>query len=378
MKTMINHTDITNYMMSKASYHAIPISGTFEITPLCNFNCKMCYIHKSKEEVSCHSRRMMTFNNWKEIASKSVKQGMLFLLITGGEPMLSPFFCDLYEYMIKHGVLVTVNTNGSLMNEKIFEMFKKYPPRRINITLYGASDETYEALCGVKGMYTKVIRTIEKLQSAHIQVKLNCSLTPYNVHDLEKMITYAKNKKLILDITTYMFPPIRRNEKLVGVNEYRFTPQESAKYRLEAYRLQMGEEKYKKYLENILNGYIPPLGLDEYCEDPIDGHIRCRAGKASFWMTWDGYMTPCGMMSNPKVDFFESGFEEGWSQLTSISRNLHLSGICAKCKNVDICHSCAAMAISETGKVQGIPKYLCETVEEMRNIAQNELLIVKE
>lgn len=378
MKSVINHTDITNYIMSKASYHAIPISGTFEITPMCNFDCKMCYIHQSKEEVVCHSRKMMTFQDWKKVADISIKQGMLFLLITGGEPLTSPFFSELYEYIVKQGVLITINTNGSLMSEKVFEMLKKYPPRRINITLYGACDETYEAICGVKGMYTKVINTIEKLQDAHIQVKLNCSLTPYNVQDMEKMINYAKSRKLIIDIATYMFPPIRKNENSIGINEHRFTPQESAMYRLEAYRLQMGDIRYKEYLKDILNGYTPPLGLDEYCEDPIDGSIRCRAGKASFWMTWDGYITLCGMMNEPKVDCFESGFEKGWIKLTSISRNLHLSGICAKCKNVNICHSCAAMAISETGSIQGIPRYLCETVDEMKNIAQAKILSIKE
>lgn len=377
MSVTINHTRITDYMMFKASYKSIPISGTFEITPMCNFDCKMCYIHKSKQEVLDHPRQMMTLENWKDIADTSIKQGMLFLLITGGEPLSSPFFCELYEYMVKQGVLVTINTNGSLITNRLLEMFKKYPPKRINITLYGASDETYESICGVKGMYSKVINTIEKLQDAHIQVKLNCSLTPYNVNDLKKMVDYAKSRKLILDVATYMFPPVRRKEDLIGVNESRFTPEESAKYRLETYRLQMGEEKYKQYLNQIMNGYTPPLGLDEYCEDPIDGHIRCRAGKASFWITWDGYITPCGMMNNPKIDYYEKGFDEGWSSLTSISRDLHLSGICFKCKNIDICHSCAAMAISETGNVQGIPKYLCKMVDEMKNIAQKELLNVK-
>lgn len=377
MSVTINHTRITDYMMSKASYKSIPISGTFEITPMCNFDCKMCYIHKSKQEVLNHPRQMMTLEDWKDIADASIKQGMLFLLITGGEPLSSPFFCELYEYMVKQGVLVTVNTNGSLVTDRVFEMFNRYPPKRINITLYGASDETYESICGVRGMYSKVISTIEKLQDAHIQVKLNCSLTPYNVNDLKKMVDYAKSKKLILDVATYMFPPVRRKEDLIGINESRFTPEESAKYRLETYCLQMGEEKYKQYLNQIMNGYTPPLGLDEYCEDPIDGHIRCRAGKASFWITWDGYITPCGMMNDPKVDLYKKGFDESWSSLTSISRNLHLSGICAKCENNDICHSCAAMAISETGNVQGIPKYLCKMVDEMKNIAQKELLNLK-
>lgn len=364
---------ITDYMFSKASRRRIPFSGTFELTPMCNFACKMCYVRKTAAEVKASPRSMMTLDQWLQIAKDACDAGLLHLLLTGGEPTIWPDFWELYEKLSHMGLLISINTNGSMLDKKAIDKLVKNPPRRVNITLYGASDETYEKLCGTKNVFSRVDFAINELKKAGIQLKLNCSLTPYNVCDLEKLVSYAQERELILDVATYMFPPVRRDSRLIGQND-RFSPEESAYYRLKTYCLQFGEEKYQQFLKSILEGSIPPPGLDESCIDPMDGKIKCRAGKASFWITWDGQMTPCGMMTKPAIDIKNRAFIDAWKELTEISNELLLSGVCAKCRNAELCHSCAAMALAETGNISGIPKYLCESVKAMKQIAYNELI----
>lgn len=364
---------LTDFMFYKAGSSCVPIEGTFELTPMCNFSCRMCYVRKSAEEVRSCGRPMRTLEQWLSLAQEACDAGMLYLLLTGGEPTIWPGFWTLYERLIKMGLLVSINTNGSRLDEEAVQKLIQFPPRRINITLYGANDATYERLCRVKGVFGKVDKAITDLKKAGINVKLNCSLTPDNVQDLEAMVDYARERELILDIAAYMFPPLRRDENMIGRNE-RFTPEESAYYRLEAYRLQHGKERYLNYLEKIRSGSIPPPGLDEGCTDPVNGQIRCRAGKACFWITWDGWMTPCGMMTAPRVDTYDRSFEKTWKDMTELSSKLRLSGICSKCKNMELCHACAAMAQTETGSVSGIPTYLCEMVQEMKRIANEELV----
>ena len=367
-----NSVNITDYLYSKASFGKIPLSGTFELSPLCNFSCRMCYVHKTAKEVSEHSRPMMKMKQWLEIAEEAKKKGMLYLLLTGGEPLLWPDFWTLYEKLSEMGFLIDINANGSLIDSAVVERLVNYPPRRVNITLYGGCDETYEALCGVKGTFAKVTKAVDMLIENNIQVKINISLTPYNVCDLEKIIRFAKDRDLLIQTTTYMFPPIRRDETMVGINE-RFTPEESARYRLECYRLQYGEEKYVKYLKDIQKGYAPPVGLDESCVDPLDGRVRCRAGKACFWVTWDGWMTPCGMMVDPKVDLLKVDFASAWENLTELSSNMILSGLCTNCVNQKICHACAAMAMAETGSSEKVPVYLCKEMKAKKEIADRQL-----
>ena len=297
---------------------------------------------------------------------------MLFLLLTGGEPFLWRDFWTLYEELVDMGLLVAINTNGSLIDEAAIQRLKRRPPRRVNITLYGANDDTYARLCGAKGVFDRVDRAIRGLKAAGIPVKLNCSLTPYNCADLEQLVAYAKSLDLHLDLATYMFPPIRKDPSRIGVND-RFSPEEAAFWRLEGMRLQSTPERYRAFQEQIRQGSIDPPGLEEGCYDPLDGKIRCRAGKASFWITWDGWLTACGMMPEPKVDLRLSDFPESWRQLTTLAEETRLSGVCAKCANFQLCHPCAAMAAAETGHTGGIPQYLCQMAREMRRIAAEKI-----
>lgn len=366
---MTSPEPITDYIYSKASRARIPLSGTFELSPLCNFNCKMCYVKKTEAEVAASGRKPLDLDFWLDLARRASNGGMLFLLLTGGEPLLWPDFWTLYGELTKMGIFVSVNTNASLIGEEEIARFAANPPRRVNVTLYGASDGAYERLCGRKGMFSRVDGAIKGLRSAGVTVKINGSFTPENVCDMPAITAYAAENNIPLQTAFYMFPPVRRDEASTGQNSCRFTPEEAAAHRLEFFRLQNGEEKYRAYLESIRSGSIPPPGLDESCIDPLDGHIRCRAGSASFWVTWEGMLTPCGLMPKPAVDLCATEFSKAWAELSAKSAALALSGTCTACPNQRICHACAAMAYAETGSFTGIPAYLCQMAEEMRRIA---------
>lgn len=367
-----SHTTLSDYLFYKASSRRIPLSGGFELSPVCNFACKMCYVRKTRQEVLCSDRAPLPLEQWKSIARQARDAGMLYALLTGGEPLLWEDFWELYEAMVDMGLLVSINTNGSLIDDEAVRRLRRRPPRRVNVTLYGVGDDTYKELCGADHAFERVDRGIRGLQAAGINVKLNCSLTPGNVQDLEAIIAYAREHGLPLDTTSYMFPPIRRDPAMVGRNA-RFTPEDAAKHRMRVMRLQSTPERYRAYLEQLCEGYTEPPGLDESCLDPIDGKMRCRAGKSSFWITWDGWLMPCGTMPEPKVDLEKIDFTSGWKNLTDATDRVRLSGICGSCKNQGICHPCAAMAVAETGDTGGIPVYLCRLAREMQRLAREEL-----
>lgn len=372
LKEVRYEAPLTQYLFTKASQKKIPLSGTFELSPVCNFSCRMCYVRMTPSQVAAHSRPAMTLERWLALAEQARASGMLYLLLTGGEPFLWPDFWPLYERLTEMGFVLSINTNGSLIDEATIARLRARPPTRLNITLYGAGNDTYRSLCRADGVFTRVDRAIMGLREAGLMVKLNCSLTPQNAGDLEAMVRYAEQRGLILEVNTYMFPPLRRDPSQVGRNE-RFTPEEAARYHMERYRLMYGEETYDRYLHSVLRGIADPPGLDESCVDPVDGKIRCRAGKAAFWVTWDGWLTPCGMMTEPRVDLAEQPFDRAWKTLTEQSERMRLSGVCGQCPDRDLCHSCAAMAQAETGSPGGIPLYLCRMVEAMKTLARQEL-----
>lgn len=348
---------ITEYLHIKAARQRIPLNGTFELTPVCNMACRMCYVRMSREEQEAlHPLR--TADEWIELGKTARERGLLYLLLTGGEPFLRPDFRRILSELHRMGMLITINSNGTLINEKVVEWLKETPPVRINITLYGASDKTYADLCGNPHGFTQVTRAIHLLREAGIPVKINCSITPYNAADLEKIFAFCHREHLIIQATSYMFPPLRRDVTQIGHND-RFTPEKAAYYAAKAEMLMNGEDAY---LERIGQRKLEGLPADtgEDCSETEGEGIRCRAGKCSFWVTWEGKLLPCGMLpSGDAADVFEVGFDKAWELASGDACSIRLPARCRNCALRDQCRACAAMVLTESGDYSVVPEYRC-------------------
>ena len=286
---------------------------------------------------------------------------LIFNQVTGGEPFLHPEIREILEGLHKMGLIISINSNGTMIDETVIEWLKKCPPSRINITLYGSSDETYGRLCRNPKGYTQTTKNIRLLREAGITVKLNCSVTPYNCKDLEGIFAFGEQEQLVVQATSYMFPPVRRDESMIGRND-RFTPEEAAYQSARIERFSYGEENFLKRMElNAPRHITGELGED--CPDlPGEGDgVRCRAGKCSFWVTWEGKMMPCGMFpSSTAPNVFELGFTETWKRVHALIPKIHLPRECAVCEVKDECRSCAAMVYTETGRFDEVPRYRCD------------------
>ena len=163
---------MTEYLHAKASRLHIPLSGTFELTPVCNMACRMCYVRMTKaQQEALHPLR--TAEEWLELGKTAKDRGMLYLLLTGGEPFLRPDFREILSGLHRMGLIITINSNGTMIDEKAAEWLKETPPTRINITLYGASDETYGRLCGNPRGFTQVTKAVRLLKEAGITIPLS-------------------------------------------------------------------------------------------------------------------------------------------------------------------------------------------------------------
>lgn len=106
---------LSSYLHARACRSGTPLAGNFELTARCNFNCKMCYVHLTAEEQQRRGREL-TADEWLAIAQEARSRGMLFLLLTGGEPLIRKDFRYLLTELKKMGMLVSVNSNGSLID----------------------------------------------------------------------------------------------------------------------------------------------------------------------------------------------------------------------------------------------------------------------
>ena len=361
---------ISYYLHTKGASLGLPVSGTFELTPRCNLSCKMCYVRLDETEMRSRGREL-TADEWLTVAKDAADEGMLFLLLTGGEPMMRRDFTEILAGAKKLGLLVSVNSNGTMLSGDILRFFEKEPPFRVNVTLYGASEETYVRLCG-KPMFGKVLENIRRLKALGVGVKINVSVTPYNKDDIKRIYEISEELEVPVQMATYMFPPIRRDEHMAGMND-RFTPCEAAACSIEWDKLRFDGEKFRLRAHAMSSGAGVGELKDGCVGENDDGTkyegdgIMCRAGKSSFWINWMGEMTPCGMMNSPSVSVLDSGFSDAWRRTREESAKIRLPYECSVCPSKKVCGVCAAMCVCESGKYDIRPDYVCKmTAEQMR------------
>jgi radical SAM protein with 4Fe4S-binding SPASM domain len=145
---------------------------------------------------------------------------------------------------------------------------------------------------------------------------------------------------------------------MVGSND-RLTAQEAAYQSARIMLQQYGKEEYLRRV----NSLSLPGELGEECPElPAEGDkIRCRAGKCSFWVTWDGKMQPCGMFSGKDApNVFREDFASAWEQVKATAAAIRTAPKCSRCQLREQCKPCAAMALTETGRFDGVPEYRCQ------------------
>lgn len=360
---MNNQTEpyLSRFFHAKGVQMGIPVSGTFELTPCCNLKCRMCYVRQDIEQVRA-AGGLHDAAWWLKQGEEAVKNGMLFLLLTGGEPLTHPDFKEIYTGLKKMGLLVSINTNGIMIDEKMADFFAQNAPTRVNLTLYGASSKTYEQLCGQPEAFEKAIKGIKLLRERNISVKINVSVTPYNRADMDEIIRIAHENGAHAQCAAYMFPPLRRDSGLVGKGD-RFTPKEAAECQVHSRQLLMNSEQFRQRAENMRAGIAERNEQLENMENMPGEPVFCRAGRASFWMTWNGMMMPCGMMTKPAVQVEVSGFLAAWKEICHAVEQIRLPEECAVCSKRHACAVCAATCLTETGKFDRKPSYLCQMTD---------------
>ena len=346
---------ISSYLHAKGARLGIPVSGTFELTARCNFSCPMCYVHQQNAK----AEQELSAAQWLSIAQAAKEQGMMFLLLTGGEPFLRKDFFEIYEGIKSLGLMISINTNGSMLSDKILQRLIENPPVRVNISLYGGCAETYRNMCG-QDAFDRVVGSIRALKSAGIDVRLSYSITPFNRQDMEKILTISREMDVHIKASSYMYPPARLECSAPGA---RLTAEESALCAVEWDQLRLSPEELAQR-RNALDGL--ECGLE------MESDVGCRAGVTSFWITWDGRMLPCGMMTHPSVDVLDCGFADAWTKIRGSASQLRMPQACRSCAKRSVCNVCAAVCLSETGKFDGVPDYVCRRTDEILRLLRED------
>ena len=350
--------ELYNRLVRKSIEEGIPLAGQFEISPICNFHCGMCYVRQSKSQTA-GAGGLQPPEFWIDLAGQAAKEGMLSILLTGGEPFLYPDFRRLYETLYDMGFKMSVNSNGSLITKEDAAWLAARPPEKVSITLYGASNATYERFCGDPNGFDKVCRGVQALADHKIRIRFNCTLGTVNAEDLPDMIAFARGYRRSVRLTPYMTPPVRRTG-IPGDFGERFTARDAGYYTVYNEYLQNKPEDFLRLAaKGMLFTELTPAALAAAEAGP-PGHMQCMSGRCSCWVDWQGNLSGCGMVMQPAISLKQMSFVEAWERLKAWTKAYETAPACANCANRANCPSCLAMLLGENGSAMERPAFLCE------------------
>ena len=343
--------DFERYLDNKAREKCIPIIGQFELTPLCNFNCRMCYVHLTKEQLKGHP--VMTVQEWKSLMEQACRAGMYKATLSGGECLSYPGFKELYLYLESQGCRLTVLTNGSLLDEEWIRFFRKHPPVSIRITLYGHDDITYERVTGTRCFKT-VSEHIHMVKEAGLPLTLSITPNSYLGEDVFETIRTAKSLCSNLMISNALFDP-REETGRAG---------QAADLDLDYYcRIhQLNNQLDGKECMEIPEDKLPePGGPSHECSRR---GLLCGGGRSGFSIDWKGTMRPCERLQDVEAFPLRDGFMPAWKKLNETAGNWPQVPECDGCPYFQTCIICAAYMrnFAEPGRQ---PMGLCRRTKYM-------------
>jgi radical SAM protein with 4Fe4S-binding SPASM domain len=342
------YAELSRTIHQRCSGQRALLEVSIEVTRRCPLECLHCYNNLPMADQQARRRELTKEEHFK-VLDELAELGCLWLLYTGGEIFARKDFLEIYTYAKKKGFLITLFTNGTLIREETADYLRQWPPFAIEITLYGRTEETYQALTGIPGSYKRCLRGIELLRDRGLPLKLKTVPTTVNKHEVLAMKQFAEQElQLDFKFDSLVNPRIDCSRSPLAV---RLSPEEVVALDLHypkvaAEHRQMAEREMRQpsALENNETVYSCGGGMNSFAIDPY------------------GCMSICVLSHQDTYDIRSGSVKEGWEQFlfrVRTRRRQRLSK-CVSCRIHSLCGMCPANGELENGDPESPVEFLCE------------------
>lgn len=328
-----------SYLEEKCRDRFIPWHGKFELTPMCNLDCRMCYVHLDTENYD--EDELISTERWIKIFDAAREMGMLDATLTGGECLTHPGFDKLYLHLYNHGIPPGVLSNGVLIDEQRTAFLKRYPPKFIQITLYGCSEEAYEAVTGHR-VYQRVKKNIERLRDAGLRVMISMTPNAYSIDDPYEMTRITEEFNIPSEINFAMLSP----RKDTG----RERTEASEEMMMDLYRARKEYREIQITSPDLCDLPKPNQG----CGENVAEGVLCGAGISGFTILHNGRMSACVGLGDTASVKMDNGFRAAWKELNDMMKRYPRPAECDQCAYRKVCLPCPAVHLEA-------PKGHCDT-----------------
>nr|WP_246421947.1 radical SAM protein [Nocardiopsis mwathae] len=261
----------------------------------CNFGCKHCYLGPKPFSGLTWPERDRLLHLLRDA-------GVVWLQLTGGEPTIDPHFLAVYQRASELGMMLEILTNGSRLHYRpILEALIAQRPHRITVSLYGATETSFDELTQRRGAWNSFIRGLDAAQEASLPIDVSIIVTRDNADELDAMKAFTEDRGLTYGVFSNMSPTIGGKDL-------------------------------------PLSSQVPELIRKR---PPFTG---CDAGRTSMHIDPHGKASTCKIARTPSIDLLSDGLD-GLARLAGISDDLlQRTRGCSGCKLSGTCSTCTPLA----------------------------------
>ncbi len=329
----------------KADERRVPTSGTMSLTDRCNLDCVHCYAGPHRAADSGRCLEEMSTDEVLSCLDQVAQAGCLSLLLSGGEPLLRTDFPTIYKHAKLKGFIVTVFTNGTLIDDGILDLFEELPPHEVEISLYGTTPSTYESITRTPRSFKRCLVGIERLRKRRIRLKLKTILMTLNRHEFAEIEELARNGQMDFRFDAAIFPTLGGDLSPIQLR----VPAEEA-IALEFFDQKRAEDWTRYFLRSG-------------SQTSSNALYQCGAGRSTFHIDPTGRLQPCLMVTDEKYSFdLKTGsFEDGWANVVAGIREATpgVGYACNKCQKRTLCGLCPGFNRLEMASEDEFSEYAC-------------------
>jgi radical SAM protein with 4Fe4S-binding SPASM domain len=344
-----------------------------ELTERCNNDCIHCYINRPASDRAARGRELATVEI-QGILHEAASLGALAVTFTGGEPLLRDDFCEIYIFARRLGLRVRLLTNATLISPQLAKLFARIPPlEKVQITLYGMSVKSYEAVTRTPGAFERAWRGIHLLLQEGVPFVVRGVRLPPNEHEVDEFAAWAGT------IPWMDHPPScsvffdlrgrrdseQRNRR---IKELRSSPEEGVAF------LARRQGEYLKDMKRLYSQFAGPAA---------DRLFSCGAGVGGGCVDAYGQLQPCMLLRHPDTvyDLQSGSLEDALTRFFPQMRERRADHAgylarCARCFIRGLCDQCPAKSWMEHGTLDTPVEYLCQVAHVQAKIlgllAENE------
>lgn len=326
---------------SLASRQDTPVAAMLQLTARCNLRCRHCYqVTRRTDELSTA--------RWLGVLDELRDARVLFLTLSGGEPLLRPDFFDICGRARELRFALQLKTNALLVDRGIADRLASLAFLDVQMSLYSTRSRVHDAVTGLRGSHRRLMSAARMLVRRDVRVSMMTPIMSVNVDEIDDLVSLADRE----GFDWSMDPHVNACE------DGGCSPLE----------LRTSDEQLERVFSHPR--LVDPEAVRHRARTRRASDRVCNAGRVGCTITASGEVLACPLLAISFGNVRRRRFARIWKSSRRRARIDAMTwgdlATCSSCELMPWCERCHGAALVEDGDMKGPSSMACSAAAARR------------